>query len=247
MVLLEIVTYSLTSAKIAVAGGAHRIELCENTAEGGTTPSLGTIEAVKALGGPPVHVMIRPRGGDFLYDPDEHALMQRDLLHAIKAGADGLVLGLLKPNATIDVEATRRLVDLAEGRPVTFHRAFDWVADPICALEDVAQTGCRRLLTSGRAPNALAGAELIGELVRRAPSSLSILAAGGIDAGNLKTLIERTGVHEVHASLRGIQATGMTMRPTAVNLGAPVDWEADSTPVVDAHKLRDVLTLIQQL
>ena len=247
MVLLEIVTYSLTSAKVALAGGAHRIELCENTAEGGTTPSLGTIEAVKSLTTTPVHVMIRPRGGDFLYDADERAVMQRDLLHALKAGADGLVFGMLKPDATVDIEATRRLVDLAAGRPVTFHRAFDWAADPLRALEDVAKAGCSRVLTSGQAPSALEGAELIAELVRRTPSSLTVLAGGGIHAGNLRQLVERTGVREVHASLRGVQSTRMTQRPPSVNLGAPPDWAADSTPVVDEEKLRQVLALLPQL
>jgi len=247
MVLLEIVTYSLASAKIAMAGGAHRIELCENTAEGGTTPSLGTIEAVKSLGSTPVHVMIRPRGGDFLYDAEERAVMQRDLLHALKAGADGVVLGILKRDATVDIEATRRFVDLAGGKPVTFHRAFDWAADPLRALDDVAQTGCSRLLTSGQAPSALEGAALIAELVRRTPAALTVLAGGGIHAGNLKQLVERTGVREVHASLRGVQSTRMTQRPPSVNLGAPPDWEADSISVVDKEKLRQVLALLQQL
>ena len=247
MVLLEIVTYSLVSAKIAMAGGAHRIELCENTAEGGTTPSLGTIEAVKSLGSTPVHVMIRPRGGDFLYDAEERAVMQRDLLHALKAGADGVVLGILKRDATVDIEATRRFVDLAGGKPVTFHRAFDWAADPLRALDDVAQTGCSRLLTSGQAPSALEGAALIAELVRRTPAALSVLAGGGIHAGNLKQLVERTGVREVHASLRGVQSTRMTQRPPSVNLGAPPDWEADSIPVVDKEKLRQVLARLPQL
>ena len=246
MVLLEIVAYSLASAKAAVAGGADRIELCENTAEGGTTPSLGTIEAAKALGRAKVHVMIRPRGGDFLYDADELEVMRRDIRHAVRGGADGLVLGLLRPDATVDVEATRRLVDLAEGRPVTFHRAFDWATDPRRALEDVAATGCNRLLTSGQAPSAFAGADVIAELVRSAPAGLTILAGGGVNPSNVLELVRRTGVREVHASLRGIQATRMERRPPSVSLGAAPDWEADAIPVADVAKVREVVGLLRQ-
>ena len=246
MVLLEIVAYSLASAKAAVAGGADRIELCENTAEGGTTPSLGTLEAALALGGAKVHAMIRPRGGDFLYDADELEVMRRDIRHALRAGAHGLVLGLLRPDATIDVEGTRRLVDLAEGRPVTFHRAFDWAADPFRALDAVADTGCNRLLTSGQAPSAIAGADLIAELVRRTSPGFTILAGGGVNPGNVLDLVRRTGVREVHASLRGIQRTRMERRPPSVSLGAAPDWEADSIPVADVAKVREVVGLLRQ-
>jgi len=158
---LEIVAYSYASAAAAHAGGADRVELCENTAEGGTTPSLGTIEAARALPGLRLHVMVRPRGGDFLYTDAEFRIMLREVAIAKAAGADGVVFGLLKPDATVDIERTRALVQAAAGMSVTFHRAFDWAADPTAALEAIIAAGCHRVLTSGQAPNALAGAVLL--------------------------------------------------------------------------------------
>jgi len=216
MVLLEIVAYSLASAKAAAAGGADRIELCENAAEGGTTPSLGTLESAKALG-LPVHAMIRPRGGDFLYEPDEVRVMERDI---------------------DDVPLCRRLVDRAQGRPVTFHRAFDWAADPVRALEAVVQSGCRRLLTSGRAPTALAGAPLIADLVRRAAGRLVVMAGAGVSEANAAELVRLTGVRELHGSLGRVQPSRMRVRPPAVGLGTAPCWEADAIPCADPERIR---------
>jgi copper homeostasis protein len=237
MVLLEIVAYSLASAKAAVRGGADRIELCENAAEGGVTPSLGTLEATKALG-LPVHAMIRPRGGDFLYEPDEVAVMERDIDLALAAGVDGLVLGVLRPDATIDTDLCRRLVGRAAGRPVTFHRAFDWAADPFQALDDIMACGCRRVLTSGQAPNALSGAGRIAELVHRAGDDLIIMAGGGIVESHLAELVRVSGVREVHGSFRRIQHSLMNVRPKGVSLGTPPDWDADAIPVADPTRMR---------
>jgi len=237
MVLLEIVAYSLASAKAAAAGGADRIELCENAAEGGTTPSLGTLESAKALG-LPVHAMIRPRGGDFLYEPDEVRVMERDIDLALAAGADGIVLGALTPEAEVDVPLCRRLVDRAQGRPVTFHRAFDWAADPVRALDAVVQSGCRRLLTSGRAPTALAGAPLIADLVRRAAGRLVVMAGAGVSEANAAELVRLTGVRELHGSLGRVQPSRMRVRPPAVGLGTAPCWEADAIPCADPERIR---------
>lgn len=237
MVLLEIVAYSLASAKAAAAGGADRIELCENAAEGGTTPGLGTLEATLRLG-LPVHAMIRPRGGDFLYDHGEIAVMEREIGLAVAAGAQGLVLGALTPEAEVDVSLCRRLVERAEGRPVTFHRAFDWAADPFRSLEAVIRSGCRRLLTSGRASNALAGAPLIAELVRRAGGDLVVMAGAGVGETNAAEIVRLTGVRELHGSLGGIQPSRMRVRPPAVGLGTPPSWEADAIPCADPERIR---------
>lgn len=242
--LLEIVAYSYASARAAHAGGADRVELCENTAEGGTTPSLGTIEAARALPGLKLQVMVRPRGGDFLYDDAEFRIMLREIALAEAAGADGVVLGLLKPDATIDVERTRALVQAAGRMSVTFHRAFDWAADPTVALEAVISAGCHRVLTSGQAPNALAGADLIARLVRQAGDRCTILAGGGVNESNVAELVRRTGVREVHASLRGVQATRMAIRPPEVSLGAAPDWAADAIPVADAARVAKVKALL---
>jgi copper homeostasis protein len=240
MALLEIVAYSYASAKAAAMGGADRIELCENTAEGGTTPSLGTIEAVRRIGRVKLHVMIRPRGGDFLYDKDEFAIMLRDTEVARKAGADGIVIGILKSDATVDVERCRQLVEAAGGMNVTFHRAFDWAIRPLEALEDILKTGCNRILTSGQKPNALAGAERIAELVKASRGRISIMAGGGVNESNVAEIIRLTGVTEVHGSLRGIQQSQMQIRPPDVSLGAPPDWPADAIPVADTSRVRAI-------
>ena len=240
MPLLEIVAYSHASALAAAAGGADRIELCENTAEGGTTPSLGTIEAARRIPGVKLHVMVRPRGGDFLYTDAEFDIMLREVELARQAGADGVVIGILRPDATVDVERCRRLVAAAAGLNVTFHRAFDWAADPLRALEDVISTGCNRILTSGQAPTALAGAPRIAELVKAARGRLTLLAGGGVNERNVSEILRLTGVTEVHGSLRGVQPTRMLVRPPDVSLGAPPDWPADAIPVADTARVRSV-------
>lgn len=247
MVLLEIVAYSYASALAAQKGGAQRIELCENTAEGGTTPGLGTIEAVRELPGVKLHVMIRPRGGDFLYTDAEFKIMLRDIAVAREAGADGVVFGLLRPDATVDLERTRRLVAAAKGMAVTFHRAFDWAAQPEAALEAVIAAGCHRVLTSGQAPDALSGAPTLAKLVQQAGRRCTVLAGGGIHPGNVAEVIRRSGVSEVHASLRGIQATAMRQRPPSVSLGAAPDWPADAIPVADEAKVAAVAALLRDL
>lgn len=246
MPLLEIVAYSHASALAAAAGGADRIELCENTAEGGTTPSLGTIEATRRIPGVKLHVMIRPRGGDFLYSDEEFRIMLRDAELARQAGADGIVIGILRPDATVDIERCRRLVEVASGLNVTFHRAFDWAADPLRALEDVITTGCNRILTSGQAPNALAGAPRIAEWVKVARGRITLLAGGGVNERNVSELVRLTGVTEVHGSMRGVQTTRMDVRPPDVSLGAPPDWPADAIPVADTARVRAVRLALDQ-
>lgn len=246
MVLLEIVVYSLASAKAAQAGGADRLELCENAAEGGTTPGLGTLEAAVALG-LPVHARIRPRGGDFLYEPDEVRVMEREIDLAVAAGARGVVLGALRPDATVDVDLCRRLIGRAQGLPVTFHRAFDWAAEPAKALEDIIHAGFRRLLTSGRAPTALAGAELISDLVRRAGDDLIVMAGAGVSETNAAELVRRTGVRELHGSLGCAKPSRMGVRPSAVGLGSPPTWEADAIPSADPARVRRTKEVLAQL
>ena len=247
MPLLEIVAYSYASALAAQQGGADRIELCENTAEGGTTPGLGTIEAARELPGVKLHVMIRPRGGDFLYTDAEYKIMLRDIAVAREAGADGVVFGLLRPDATVDLERTRRLVAAAKGMSVTFHRAFDWAANAEAALEAVIAAGCHRVLTSGQAPDALTGAPTLAKLVRQAGRRCAILAGGGLHPGNIAEVIRVSGVQEVHASLRGIQPSAMRVRPPSVSLGAAPDWPADALPVADQAKVAAVAALLRSL
>ena len=218
--LLEVCVTSVESAVAAERGGAARVELCSDLLEGGITPSAGLIARTRARLRVGLHVLIRPRGGDFCHDADELAVMEEDVRVARSAGADGVVLGLLRPDGRVDVEATRRLVELARPLPVTFHRAFDLAADQPRALEEVIATGAARLLTSGGARSAEEGAGTIAALVTAAGSRLTVMAGGGIRAGNARAIVERTGVREVHAGLEEASEGPMIHRP-ALSLGPP--------------------------
>ncbi|MFZ0759102.1 MAG: copper homeostasis protein CutC, partial [Candidatus Sulfotelmatobacter sp.] len=199
---IEVCVDSVASALAAEQGGARRVELCSNLLEGGVTPSAGLIELVRARTSIGLQVMIRPRGGDFFYTPEEFETMRRDITVARKLGADGVVLGILHPNGRVDTERTRQLVDLARPLSVTFHRAFDMSADLLCALEDVCTTGADRLLTSGGEQTAGQAVEPIAQLVKSARGRMAIMAGGGIDQHNAASIIEQTGVREIHVGLR---------------------------------------------
>ena len=209
-VLVEACLDSVPSALAAEAGGAGRIELCDNLIEGGTTPSAGTIAECRERLRIPIFVMIRPRGGDFLYSDVEYAVMQRDVAHAKSLGADGVVLGLLRPDGTVDVERTRRLVETARPLAVTFHRAIDVSRDADEALDALVAIGVDRVLTSGQAPTAPEGAAVIGRMVRRAAGRIVVLPGCGIDETNAARLVAETGAREVH--VRGTVVTGSPMR-----------------------------------
>jgi copper homeostasis protein len=231
--LLEICAGSVLSALEAEAGGAARIELCENLAEGGTTPSYGTVAAARDTLGIACHVMIRPRGGDFLYCSEELDVMSRDIELCKRLGIDGVVLGVLTADGAVDVAATRALVDLAQPLPVTFHRAFDMTVDADAALEQVIASGCQRLLTSGQAQSALIGAAMIKHLVVRAAGRLIVMPGSGVRADNIGPLRAQTGCVEFHASARLPVHSAMRFRPEDVLLGAPggddyARWESSA-------------------
>jgi copper homeostasis protein len=204
MTIVEICVDAVDSALAAQHGGAHRIELCANLLEGGTTPSTGLLQVVRHKVAMAIQVMIRPRGGDFCYSDDEFAVMQQDVVNAKSQGADGLVFGLLKPDGTVDVERTRKLVELSRPLPVTFHRAFDVCSGLPSALEAVISTGAARILTSGGEPSALAGASSLSRLIQLSAGCITILAGGGINPANAREVVEKSGVHEIHAGLRSV-------------------------------------------
>jgi len=210
--LLEIAAGSLASALAAQQGGADRIELCENLGEGGTTPSHGTLSMVRDRLRIPVYVLIRPRGGDFLYDEAECELMRRDVEHCARLGCDGVVIGALTADGDVDIAACRELMGAAQGMGVTFHRAFDASRDRAQSLRDIVALGCERVLTSGGAGDALAGAGGIAESVRLAESRLRVMAGAGIDAGNVADIARRTGTREFHASARSLRRSAMRHR-----------------------------------
>ena len=201
MTLVEAAVETIEEALAAKRAGADRIELCANLAVGGTTPSAGSIASVVQQAGHPVFVMIRPRGGDFVYAADEIDAMIEDIDRARTLGIAGIVTGALRSDGSVDVESMRRLMSPAAGLPVTFHRAFDVVANRTEAIEQVIGLGASRVLTSGGAATALDGAVAIAMLVDQAGERLSIVAGGKIREQNARDVIARTGVREVHARL----------------------------------------------
>jgi copper homeostasis protein len=201
MTLVEAAVETLEEALAAKRAGADRIELCANLGVGGTTPSAGLIASVVQQANHPVFVMIRPRGGDFVYAADEIDAMIEDIDRARPLGIAGIVTGALRSDGSVDVESMRRLMSPAAGLPVTFHRAFDVVANRTEALEQVIELGASRVLTSGGAATALEGAVAIAMLVDQAGERVSIMAGGKIREQNARDVIARTGVREVHARL----------------------------------------------
>jgi copper homeostasis protein len=197
-VFLEICVDSVESAIAAQEGGAERVELCANLNEGGTTPSAGMIEIARKFLHIGLQVMIRPRGGDFCYSALEFEIMKKDIVVARELGADGAVFGMLNRDRTIEVPRTRELVELARPLRVTFHRAFDVVADPAQALETLAALQIDRILTSGQARTAMEGLTLLVQLAQKAAGRISIMPACGINAQNVRQILAATGANEIH-------------------------------------------------
>jgi len=202
-VIVEAAVESLDDALAAVAGGADRLELCANLDDGGTTPSAALITAVREKVELPVLAMIRPRGGDFMYSDAELSRMYEDIAMARVLGASGVVLGVLDTFERLDLERSAALVEAAEGLPVTFHRAIDRVARRVVAIDALAALGVARVLTSGGAATASEGTDELRAMVRRAGDRLTIVAGGGVRANNARTIVERTGVTELHARCGG--------------------------------------------
>jgi copper homeostasis protein len=200
--ILEVVVYNIESAMHAQKGGADRVELCDNPAEGGTTPSFGVMEIVRQALGIDVYAMIRPRGGDFVYSAYEYHAMKRDIEMCKRASLDGVVLGILKPDNTLDKERCKKLIAAARPMKVTCHRAFDVTPNLFKTLEDCIEVGFDRILTSGGAPTAEEGADTIGQLVLQADGRIPIMPGSGIHEGNALKLVEKTGVKDIHFSAR---------------------------------------------
>lgn len=218
MAVIEISLDSVASAVAADAGGAQRVELCSALREGGLTPSLGLIRAVRASVQVELHVIIRPRSGDFLYTADEFAIMRDDIRIAADAGADGVVLGLLTADGEVDAERTQALIEAARPMEVTFHRAFDMTCNLDRALEDVIKCGANRVLTSGGRENAVRGQTAIHRLVHTAAGRIAIMAGGGIRPENITELIHKTGASEFHSSLRRNAPSPMKYKAPAVHI-----------------------------
>lgn len=204
MITLEVCANSTQSAIEGQKGGAVRVELCDNLAEGGTTPSLSQMEITRQSIDIQLNVLIRPREGDFLYSDLEFDIMKHDIHHCGKAKCDGVVFGILNPDGTVDIERNRELVKIARqyGMSVTFHRAFDRCADIFKSLEDVISLGCDRILTSGGRKTAIEGKEIINRLIEISADRIIIMPGGGITEDNISELVKATGLKEFHGSFR---------------------------------------------
>ena len=206
---LEVIAFDLDSCKIAADNGADRIELCANPAEGGTTPSPGMIREARKATTIQVFPIIRPRGGDFLYSDTEFKAMLDDIRFCREEGCDGVVIGMLNADGTIDVSRCAALIEAAGNLEVTFHRAFDRVADPFSALEAIINLGCKRILTSGLRPTALEGIDTLTQLTEIAGNRIKIMPGSGIRASNIGTIVEITGALAYHSSARKSKASAM--------------------------------------
>ncbi len=235
MIKTEICINSPESAVAAQAGGADRVELCANLLEGGTTPSIGAVRAARNHINIGLHVIIRPRGGDFLFNEIEVETMKADIEAVKAAGADGIVIGSLTAEGDIDVPQIQSLIEIARPLSVTFHRAFDMCRDPFTALETLVDLGVNRLLTSGQEESVIEGLELIRDLNAKAGDRLIIMPGGGITPRNLPKLVQETGVKEVHFAAMKTVTSGMTFRNPRVYMGGtlrPPEYEGE---VADAE------------
>ena len=205
------------------------MELCAGIPEGGTTPSYGMIRNARESISIALNVIIRPRGGDFLYSESEIKEMVYDIQTAKKLGADGLVFGCLNPDGSVDMKSMKTLLDAAGDTPVTFHRAFDHTCDPFKALEDIISLGCVRILTSGCKPTALEGADLLAQLVEKAGDRIIIMPGCGVREGNIAEIARLSGAREFHFSARESVESGMIFRNPEVTMGTeddPYDYVA---------------------
>ncbi|MFL5742900.1 MAG: copper homeostasis protein CutC [Flavisolibacter sp.] len=199
---IEIATTDFSTTRAAIAGGADRIELCAGLSEGGITASYGTIKKCREAFPISLFPIIRPRSGDFLYNEEEFEIMRQDVLRCKELGCDGIVVGMLLRDGSIDLKRTSSLVDLAYPLEVSFHRAFDRCKDPIGALEQLINIGCQRILTSGQKPTAPEGLDLIAQLVKASNERIIIMPGSGVRKENIREIAEKTGARELHSSLR---------------------------------------------
>lgn len=235
--MLEIAVFNIDSAVIAAKAGADRLELCENPGEGGTTPSYGTLKIVRDKISIPVFPIIRPRGGDFLYTDEEFEVMKKDILLCKELQFEGVVIGSLHADGTIDTTQTKTWVDLAYPLEVSFHRAFDRCVDALQGMEEIIDCGCTRILTSGQVPNAFDGKELIKTLVEKAGDRIIIMPGSGVRSSNIVELAAFTGATELHSSARKVQSTSMGHHQKSMQ-------EELKSVTVDVDEIKKMKTLL---
>ena len=234
---LEIIAFNIASCEVAQAAGAARVELCDNPADGGTTPSYGFIKAARKALAIDLYVMVRPRGGDFLYSDAEFEIIKSDVEMCKKLGGNGVVIGLLSRDGSVDRNRTLALVELAYPMGVTFHRAFDRARDPFEALEAIVEAGCERILTSGQRPSCVDGVAMIAALCQQADGRIVIMPGSGLKASNLVEVAKATGATEFHASAR-------VGAPSAMKFIVPAMEEKLQSVMVDGGKVKKMVDLL---
>jgi copper homeostasis protein len=237
---LEVIAFDLESCRIAQQFGADRIELCDNPADGGTTPSYGTIKAARAMTTIDLFIMIRPRGGDFLYSEEEFETMKEDVKVCKELGCDGVVAGMLTKDGDVDVKRMSSIVNLAYPMSVTFHRAFDRSNDPFKAIEDIIETGCERILTSGQQPKAPEGSDLLNALIKKADNRIIIMPGSGIRSDNITEIAKSTNAIEFHSSARVTIDSKMEFNNPA--LGSTL-----KRIIIDGDELRELKKKLESL
>ena len=244
--IIEIATSDYRTTQSAVDGGADRIELCANLAEGGTTPSYGLIKRCREAFDVLLYPIIRPRGGDFLYKKDEYEIMLQDVRLCKQLECDGIVAGMLNMDGTIDMTRMSELVELAYPMGVTFHRAFDRCKAPFTALEELIEIGCERILTSGQQPAAPDGVELIAQLNKTSDSRIIIMPGSGVRKENIKMLADKTGCAEFHSSLRSKTKSAMQfIHPSFENpiaIGSEESYMNNAIDVEEVKALQNALS-----
>jgi copper homeostasis protein len=238
-IILEACVANIESAIAANAAGADRLELCNMLGAGGITPSFGFIENVRSKVSIPVHVLIRPREGDFLYSEDEHEIMLHDIRTVRKMGVAGVVIGMLKENGSIDIERCTALINEAGPLAVTFHRAFDLASDAFTSLEEIIQLKCTRILTSGQRATAMHGAGFISGLIKQADGRIIVMPGGGIDDKNISQLKKMTLANEFHLSARMVKPSRMRYRNEFVIMSSE-DTDEYAHDIFDAETFRKV-------
>lgn len=242
---VEIVVYNIESALRAQEGGADRIELCDNPGEGGTTPSAGVIEVVRKNLSIDIMVMIRPRGGDFHYSNDEFHAMKRDISMAQKLSVDGFVFGILNADGTIDKKRCKELIDRCRPLQVTCHRAFDMTRDPFEALEDCIEVGFTRILTAGQQAQALKGADLIGELIKKANGRIAIMPGSGVNENTVDEIVRKSRAQEIHFSATAFRNGAMQFQNANIAGMGSEEGSEYKLRTVDAQRVRAMRALAE--
>jgi len=244
---LEICANSLQSAINAELGGAYRVELCDNIYEGGTTPSYGSILLAREKLNIKLNIIIRPRGGDFHYSDLEFETMKKDIEFARQCEVDGVVIGLLNQDGSIDIKRTKELVKLAKPMSVTFHRAFDVCNDGFQALEDIISCGCDKILTSGQQNKAFEGIDTIQTLIEKAKRRITIMPGSGINENNITEIHQKTGAQEFHASLRKTIKSKMNFRKDGINMGGIPNIDEFEISVTDPERVKETVKILRKL